>query len=137
MTESYVSAALRRDVADRAQGRCEYCRFPSDASLFTFEVEHIIATKHGGATSLENLALACPFCNRAKGSDLASIDPETGALTPFFNPRIQSWDDHFQLDGPNIVAKTATGRVTVAILQLNHPDRLRERADLVAIGMYP
>ena len=137
MTGSYVSAALRRDVAERAQGRCEYCRFPSEASLFTFEVEHIIAEKHGGATTLDNLALACPFCNRAKGSDLASIDPETGALTPFFNPRMQPWEDHFLLDGPTILGRTAVGRVTVAIFQFNHPDRLRERTDLVAIGRHP
>lgn len=137
MTGSYVSAALRRDVAERAQGRCEYCRFPSEASLFTFEVEHIIAEKHGGATTLDNLALACPFCNRAKGSDLASIDPETGAMTPFFNPRMQPWEDHFLLDGPTILGRTAVGRVTVAIFQFNHPDRLRERTDLVAIGRHP
>jgi len=137
VTGSYVSAALRRDVAERAQGRCEYCRFPSEASLFTFEVEHIIAEKHGGATTLDNLALACPFCNRAKGSDLASIDPETGAMTPFFNPRMQPWEDHFLLDGPTILGRTAVGRVTVAIFQFNHPDRLRERTDLVAIGRHP
>ena len=56
--------------------------------------------KHSGDTTFENLALACPFCNRAKGSDLESIDPDTGQLTPFFNPRIQDWGDHFRLDGP-------------------------------------
>ncbi len=33
-----------------------------------------------------NLALACPYCNRYKGTDLGSLDPETGQLTPFFNP---------------------------------------------------
>ena len=86
---------MRREVTERARGRCEYCRFPSDASWLTFEVEHIIAEKHGGASSFENLALACPFCNRAKGSDLASIDTETGQLTPFFNQRTERWDDHF------------------------------------------
>jgi hypothetical protein len=137
MTGSYVSAALRRDVTERANGRCEYCQFPSDASLLSFEIEHIIAEKHGGLTSLENLALACPFCNRAKGSDLASIDPETDELTPFFNPRTQNWLDHFQLDGPLIVPRTAIGRVTVIIFQLNHPDRLIERRQLIRVDRYP
>jgi hypothetical protein len=54
MTGSYVSAALRRDVTERANGRCEYCRFPSDASLLRFEVEHIIAEKPGGSTSVSS-----------------------------------------------------------------------------------
>ena len=121
----------------RADGRCEYCKFPSVASFLSFEIEHIIAEKHGGLTSLENLALSCPFCNRAKGSDLASIDPETGALTPFFNPRTQSWREHCRLDGSSIVPSTAVGRVTATILQFNHPDRLLERDQLIRIGLYP
>ena len=57
MTRAYVPAALRRDVIARAGGRCEYCRFPQDASLLAFEVEHIVAEKHGGATTGDNLAL--------------------------------------------------------------------------------
>lgn len=87
MTRARMSAALRRFVTDRAGDRCEYCRFPQIAALLTFEVEHVIAEKHGGATTAENLALACPYCNRHKGTDLGSIDPEAGVLTPFFNPR--------------------------------------------------
>jgi len=137
MTGSYVSASLRRDVTERAGGRCEYCHFPSDAAFLTFEVEHIVAEKHGGATSLDNLALACPFCNRAKGTDLASIDPATQTLTPFFNPRTQAWSDHFLLEGAAIVPRTAIGRVTVIIFQFNHPDRQAERERLIRIGRYP
>jgi 5-methylcytosine-specific restriction endonuclease McrA len=61
-------------------------------------MEHVIAEKHGGTTTADNLALACPYCNRAKGSDLGSLDPETGQLTPFFNPRIDVWQEHFLLE---------------------------------------
>ena len=86
---SYVRATLRRVVTQRAGDECEYCRFPQTASLFTFEMEHIIAEKHDGITVVENLALSCPCCNRFKGTDLGSIDPETRQLTPFFNPRVQ------------------------------------------------
>ena len=43
---SYVSAALRKQVIDRAESRCEYCKYPQAASFFTFEMEHIIAEKH-------------------------------------------------------------------------------------------
>jgi 8-oxo-dGTP pyrophosphatase MutT (NUDIX family) len=137
MNGGHVPAALRREVAERAGFRCEYCRFPAAASLFAFEVEHIVAEKHGGPTTTDNLAFACPFCNRHKGTDLGSLDPETGLLTPFFNPRTRSWEDHFSLDGARVVPRTAIGRVTVAILQLNHPNRLLERESLIRSGLYP
>lgn len=129
---SYVSAALRQQVIDCARSICEYCLFPQSLCFLAFEMEHIIAEKHGGTTTADNLALACPYCNRAKGTDLGSLDPETGRLIPFFNPRIQRWTEHFKLDGATIVPLTAEGRVTVAILQLNQPERMQERAKLVA-----
>jgi 5-methylcytosine-specific restriction endonuclease McrA len=127
---TYIPPWLRQFVIERANNRCEYCLYPQALSMLSFEMEHIISEKHGGATTAENLALACPYCNRAKGSDLGSIDPQTGKLTPFFNPRTQRWSDHFQLVRAEIIPLTAEGRVTVAILQFNHPDRLRERAQL-------
>jgi HNH endonuclease len=42
---------------------------------YPHEADHVIAEKHGGATSADNLAWACFYCNRFKGSDLASVDP--------------------------------------------------------------
>ncbi|MBE9041518.1 HNH endonuclease [Oscillatoriales cyanobacterium LEGE 11467] len=134
---SYVSATLRRLVTQRAAQQCEYCRFPQSASLFAFEMEHIIAEKHDGITEAENLALSCPCCNRFKGTDLGSIDPETQQLTPFFNPRLQNWSDHFELEVGTIVPLTPEGRVTAKILQFNLPERILEREQLMAIGQYP
>ncbi|MEN9221777.1 MAG: HNH endonuclease signature motif containing protein [Thermostichus sp. BF3_bins_97] len=131
---TYVPALLRKQVMERAGERCEYCHFPQRLAFLAFEMEHIIAEKHGGTTSLENLALACPYCNRAKGTDLGSIDPETQQLTPFFNPRNQDWQEHFSLSGATILPQTPEGRVTVLILQFNHPDRIQERERLIAIG---
>jgi 5-methylcytosine-specific restriction endonuclease McrA len=104
---TYISAALRQQVIERAQGRCEYCRFPQNFSFLNFEVEHIIAEKHGGVTIETNLALACPVCNRFKGTDLGSIDRQTGLLTPFFNPRSQDWQQHFQVEDGQIAPLTA------------------------------
>jgi glutaredoxin len=133
---SYISPALRQLVTERANGRCEYCHFPQEAALLAFEMEHIIAEKHGGASEAQNLALACPYCNRAKGTDLGSVDPQTGSLTPFYNPRTQDWQAHFQLEGAEIIPLTAEGRVTVVILQLNDPARIAERQRLINIGLY-
>lgn len=53
---AYVSAALRQAVQARAGERCEYCHFPQALSFLAFEVEHVVAEKHGGATVLDNLA---------------------------------------------------------------------------------
>jgi len=134
---SYVPATLRRLVTQRAGEQCEYCRFPHTAALFAFEMEHIIAEKHDGITVVENLALSCPSCNRFKGTDLGSIDPETQQLTPFFNPRLQKWSDHFRLDRGIIVPLTPQGRVTAKILQFNLPERILEREQLITSGEYP
>jgi hypothetical protein len=96
----------------------------------------VIAEKHGGQTVFDNLALSCTVCNRRKGSDIGSIDSETGTLVPLFNPRTQKWADHFLFDGAYIVGLTAVGRTTVAFLQLNAFERLAERAALLQTGRY-
>ncbi len=137
MSPTYVPAELRRQVIERAEGRCEYCLYPQEMAFLSFEIEHIVAEKHGGSTTLDNLALSCPYCNRHKGSDLGSLDPETGQLTPFFDPRRQEWVGHFRLEGSLVVPLTPEGRVTVAILQWNHPDRVLERERLIQAERYP
>lgn len=86
---TYVSAALRREVVERAGNRREYCRLPAAVAFYPHEVYHVIPEKHGGATGTGNLAFSCWRCNRHKGSDLASFDPETEELSPLFNPRTQ------------------------------------------------
>ena len=131
----YISATLRQFVTERAKNCCEYCLYPQAASFLSFEMEHIIADKHHGQSVPENLALACPYCNRYKGSDLGSIDPETMVLTPFFNPRTEIWADHFKFDNGLIVGLTAEGRVTVDILQFNLQERVAERQRLYDAGI--
>ena len=99
MSIARISSAVRREVRERTNRFCEYCLLPEEQAFFPPEPDHIIATKHGGKTNAENLALACFDCNRFKGSDVASIDPLRGELTPLFNPRTQKWDEHFTIEG--------------------------------------
>lgn len=132
-----ISASLRQLVFTRAAGRCEYCLLPQSAVIYRHEPDHIIPKQHGGQTDAGNLALACTRCNRYKGPNVGSFDPKTGNLVPFYNPRAQVWQDHFQLDGPVIRPLTPEGRVTVKILRLNDPGRIEEREILIQIGMYP
>jgi HNH endonuclease len=134
---SYVSAALRRLVAQRADHLCEYCLIHEDDTFFSCEVDHIISEKHGGTTREDNLAYACTFCNRFKGTDVGSVIWQTGKFSRFFNPRADQWADHFALDGVRIVPRTEIGEVTVRILGLNDDDRILERETLWAIGRYP
>lgn len=126
-----LPALLRSAVTARAQGRCEYCHLPEEFGFASYEVDHVIAEQHGGETELENLAYACPMCNRRKGPNIASIDPDTRTITPLYNLRTQSWDEHFRLheDG-TIIGLTAEGRATVRLLELNEPERVQERAAL-------
>lgn len=109
---------------------------PDSEPVFPHEPDHIIAIKHGGRTTSENLAYACFDCNRAKGSDIASIDPDTGTLTPLFSPRTQIWNEHFRYNGPVIEPRTAIGRVTVRLLRLNLPVRVAIREGLMRADRY-
>lgn len=132
---SYIPVALRRLVFDRSKGCCEYCLTPEFASFAAHEVDHIIAEKHGGLTQEDNLALSCSLCNKHKGSDLASIDPQTGEITPLYHPRRDRWPDHFCLTGAEFTPLTPVGRVTVRLLQLNRDDRVQERQLLIEAGV--
>jgi hypothetical protein len=137
MTTGSISASLRRLVIDRAEGKCEYCRLHQDFSIYTHEVDHVIAQKHGDETTTENLSLACLPCNRHKGSDLTTFDPTTGELVLLFNPRQHYWGDHFRLENAAIVGKTPIGRATVFLLMLNAPTRVLNRQILIDQKRYP
>lgn len=104
---------------------------------YPHEPDHIIAEKHGGPTSLENLAWSCFFCNRFKGSDLATIDPISRRVVTLFHPRRQRWHRHFRLNSARIEGVTASGRATVALLHFNDEERVALRLGLMEIGRYP
>lgn len=124
---TYIPAQLRRLVEDRAGDRCEYCLFPTQLSFFPHEADHVIPEKHNGKTEAANLALACWRCNRHKGTDLGSFDPETNQFSFLFNPRTQLWSEHFQLQHFQIIGTSPAGRTTTFLLQLNTPERIAER----------
>lgn len=132
-----IPARLRQQVRDRAGLRCEYCLLAEDDAFFPHEPDHVIALKHGGATDEANLALACFDCNRCKGSDIASLDTETGALCALFNPRSDVWATRFATAAGAVVPRTAVARVTVTLLRINAPARLEVRSELATLGRWP
>ena len=129
--------ALDRLVWQRADGRCEYCQVPQTASKAAFEVDHILARKHGGPTISGNLCLSCFYCNSFKGSDLSSLDPKTRKLTPLFHPRRHQWTTHFRWRHAHLIGRTAIGRVTVRLLHINDEYRVALRESLIEEGIFP
>ncbi|WP_066381115.1 MULTISPECIES: HNH endonuclease [unclassified Anabaena] len=137
MSSNSSRGELRKLVIERASGRCEYCLINQKFSIYSHEVDHIIAVKHGGETTADNLALSCLSCNRHKGSDFATIDPINQEIIPLFNPRSQVWDEHFYIEGARILGKTQVAQGTARLLQFNVPSRVLQRQVLMSQGQYP
>ncbi len=131
-----MTAGLAQRARERAGGRCEYCRLPQAATSVPFEIDHVIARKHGGPTVASNLAIACFYCNSFKGADIAGLDPGTKRLTRLFHPRRHRWAWHFRWDGPVLVGRTAIGRTTIRVLQINCEDAVTLRRSLMAEGLF-
>jgi hypothetical protein len=139
MPERRVRGGKRKTVAERAGGRCEYCRCPEYIGTQTFSVEHIVPVEQGGTSDPDNLALACQGCNNHKYTKREATDPLTGALVPLFHPRQQRWSDHFawSADTSLILGLTPTGRATIAALKLNRDEVVRFRRVLYLAGEHP
>lgn len=127
--------SVRERVRRRAGDRCEYCGLRQEHCEFALHLEHILARQHIAGGDLDNLALACHFCNRKKGPNLAGIDPMTGEVTVLFHPRRDSWCDHFRWNGPLIEGLSPVGRATVSVLALNDGKRMRLRVQLLEKGL--
>ena len=121
-------------VRERAGHVCEYCHRPESSSRLRFVCDHVIASQHSGATSPENLALCCTFCNLHKGPNVAGVDPETGAVVPLFSPRRDAWQEHFRRAGATIVGTSPAGRATVVVLAMNDPRQVVVRRVLIDDG---
>ena len=130
-----MEAKLKAQVRRRAGFRCEYCQFPERHSGLRFQMDHIIAEKHGGRTQSTNLALACFRCNSHKGPNLSGVDPLSSQVVRLFHPRRDEWLEHFVWHGPKLSGLTAIGRTTIAVLRINRPDAVLVRAALLEEGL--
>lgn len=132
-------ASMRRIVAARARGYCEYCYCSEQFATESFTVEHIKPRQAGGATVLENLAWSCFGCNAHKHAKTQAIDPETGKKVALYNPRLQVWSQHFGWsdDFTEVIGKTACGRATVEALRLNRLGVVNLRRLLRSANLHP
>jgi hypothetical protein len=117
-----LSESLRQRVRQRARNRCEYCLSHQDYIMGRLQIDHIQPVAKGGANTEDNLCLACELCNQYKWTQTEAIDPESGEFVSLFNPRIQTWQEHFTWspDGTEIIGITACGRATILALRLNN-----------------
>jgi HNH endonuclease len=131
-----VNRRLIREVWQRADQRCEYCRIPFPYYRLPFQIDHIIARQHHGKTDLDNLALACFHCNRHKGPNIAGRDSLTGEIVRLFHPRTDVWSEHFRIERAVLNGMTGIGRATVEVLAVNAPDFKQVREVLIAEGVF-
>jgi hypothetical protein len=104
------------------------------------QIEHIRPKACGGPTEEANLWLSCPACNNYKNDRTSAADPETGVNCELFNPRTQTWAEHFRwVDGGlRIVGLTPTGRATASLLRLaDDPLALVTRSYWISVGWHP
>src|SRR5262245_20786050 len=86
-------AAVIHLVHERAHYTCEYCQTAQRTIDQPMHVEHI---DPNGGDHPNNLCLSCAACNLSKARATAALDPLSGQVVPLFNPRTQTWSEHFQ-----------------------------------------
>jgi hypothetical protein len=113
---SSINEFTKKLVRNRADSLCEYCHSPEKISTSRFTLDHLQPRSLGGSDTEENLALACNRCN--------------AAILPLFNPRTQSWSEHFiwTVDATKIIGTTAIGRATCDRLDMNDEKYKGERS---------
>ena len=128
---------LVREVRARAGSACEYCLLPQATQEATFHIDHVVPRAVGGLDSTDNLALACVSCSLRKWARQYALDPESGEEVKLFNPRTQTWTDHFRWDHERIIPLTNAGRATADALALNRPLILAIRREEILRRRHP
>ncbi|NJO51217.1 MAG: HNH endonuclease [Leptolyngbyaceae cyanobacterium RM2_2_4] len=136
---SYISNSLKAQIEQEDRQRCCYCLTSEANSGIPMTFDHIQPRSKGGATSFENVCLACRTCNEYKSDSIEAEDPLTGEFVRLFNPRTQQWSEHFtwSLDATKVEGVTAIGRATVAALRMNNPVIVAARYRWTISGWYP
>lgn len=116
-----VTPTVRQIVRERAVFRCEYCHADERWQFIRFTLDHVTPQSAAGSNDADNLALACRNCNERRGNRTEAVDPQTQAIVPLFNPRLDVWNEHFtwSSDGIRLIGVTAVGRATIERLDIN------------------
>jgi hypothetical protein len=136
---TYIPESLKAQIEEADIQRCCYCLTSAANSGIPMSYDHILPRSKGGASTFENVCLACRSCNEFKSDAIDSEDPLTGTKNLLFNPRTQKWAEHFiwSPDSTKIEGVTATGRATVIALRMNHQTIVAARWRWVISGWHP
>lgn len=64
--EGFHNADDIQEIFEHQNGLCFYCK----KELVEYDVDHFIPITKGGSNFKDNLVIACPHCNRSKGTKL-------------------------------------------------------------------
>lgn len=136
---AYLAVELRRQVREDAGNRCGYCLSAEEISGLALQFEHLCPEAGGGQTIRENLWLACRRCNSHKADRVYALDPVSGLEVSLFNPRLDSWTEHFEWaqSGTMIAGVSDRGRATVEALNMNEPLIVAARSLWVQWEVHP
>jgi hypothetical protein len=136
---TYITVKLQKQIHQKFNSCCAYCKTAESLIATTFEIEHIIPRSVGGETNFDNLCLSCPHCNRHKATRQNFPDPETEQLAPLFHPQQHIWHEHFTWDitASVLIGVTPIGRATIAALEINRPVLVRLRKLWYKLGEHP
>jgi len=134
-----ITESVREQVRQTFNNRCGYCLSAQQYVLGPLEIDHIIPLALNGSDDEDNLCLACRLCNSYKGTQTHAIDAETKQLVALFNPREDTWSEHFRWsdDGIQVIGLSPKGRATVSALQMNNRYAVMTRRWWVSAGWHP
>ena len=84
MPKAYISSEQKRQIIQRADRHCEYCKCSMDYASNSFEMEHVFPLAADGDSSLDNLALACGGCNNHKHTKVDALYQSAKSERPCF-----------------------------------------------------
>jgi uncharacterized protein (TIGR02646 family) len=119
-------AYIRKRLSEMSHGKCAYCETKIDEESKFLEVEHFFckAIHDDLVVEWSNLLPACKRCNVAKSDHDVCV-------SPIVNPSMDDPRVHLYFDAYRVRAKTAAGRSTIDVLNLNDRMRLvRSRFDI-------
>jgi len=110
---------IKKPLLQSSHGKCAYCECPLTSDSNYMEVEHFEDKHHNEDKVVvwENLLPSCKKCNGSKG--IHNVNDE-----PIINPYSDEPRDHLSMRLYRLRGKTAKGKSTIEVTNLNHSSRL-------------
>ena len=130
---------LRRDMYNKQNKRCAFCRIHVPSSCVPMHREHIVYKDMHPQWMFhpENLCIACPNCNSWKGTTEVLANPHTSTYPTtsdgfkIIHPLYDKYSDHIELiDEILYKGKTYKGTFTINTCHLYRVDLAEERVDI-------